>query len=374
MQCLKWCYLLVLIMTALGCSKETSSGAGSDAPVLNTNVDFAQPIKEADLGLPKQLIQPQMTTAIQITLQVPNKAIKENENIINVTDPAQFNPSEHKSYQIAHEKLQVTLSDKQTKLPIVFYLIPRYISDSNAFYFQIFATLDNISYNVVSLNKAHTAFTGRFLFVGAEATKNSLAPFWNPERKKLDNSQLKPYQHWQSGTLLIRKSSVLHKPGQTSMPCFKAWAKCKEETNTHNKDNMHYKQIWFQPIAPMGYPSFNWSKHEFQTKLRQHVYGTSLSDDLKQLARTETTAVLQEAVDSDDIGWFGLPFEKREQVLRYHLVALAFKLKIDKEGQDLIIPENGIAIAEHQGESDRAYKPITMPQMSLDFKVNASAE
>lgn len=389
-----WMLLAICILASWGCSDSNDSKAKG-----KQKVEYTDKVGQNDIGLPKTLNQPQQTTKIEIKIKVPFRSIKDNKNITTTIDTDNaaslppFNPSTQKSFKISHEDLVVTTSGGQ-KLPIVFYFRP-ILEDRKKFQFQVFATLDGISYNTVGLNQAQTAYTVRNMYSSEVMNAISQAPYWNPKNKELAPSKLERSTVWQAGSIMLRilpkpakppkpyvqQFFIQHKPGQTIMPCYKPLDAClgiedAEDAAQRNK-NMKFEEIVFQPLGPMNYPSIDWSSYTFSDKqlaaydpLSGIKPGAALIKKAQELTREELN---RSRTPNHDIGWFGLSPDLRNNNQRYHLVSLKIIPSVipvtgsKSQPQDkLVIEKDGITI-------DNNGKPTTLTtaKQEIDFQVDS---
>jgi hypothetical protein len=345
-------------------ANDGTGGGTTDADGVVINVDYTQFVDEDNVGLPPEPANVARYTAIKLALEVPYQAIKQKTTAKE--HPDSFTPGIHRSYKISDDKLNVTLSDN-TSLPLVLYLFP--FKYESALQFAVFATLDNISYNILRLNQSHTAFyikASRY----PKTNKFVTAPVWNASKLDVTKYNKRPAL-WHGGRLALMKTGEVRSyPATTEQACFQNFITCaKLDTNK--------EVLLFQPIASVGYLNYDWFEYKFtDDKLAGYkAYGTKKpSDELMQLANRDTLKILKadkmnmdkddlkpNIVQKSDIGWLGLQEAKRNKIIRFHVVSLQIKMTILEHTADsktaIVLPKDSIELIDYTVGQDKQTKP-----------------
>jgi chlorite dismutase len=250
--------------------------------------------------------------------------------------------------------------------------------------FAAYATLNDIAYNVLSLNFAHTAYyvRGSYDETAEEA--------WVELYTSLVHNKHKLHIPANSG-VRIKKWTAFSiedigrlSPAVTKYPCYiyGEMEKCyKLNAQDHGMSNIDYSHpITLQPIATVGYKNFDWMNYSFKHPLLVQVndkYAGPRNEEVYAAAEAETEQVLSDIPSTVmDIGWYGFPKEKRDKIMRYQITRLYFELKHDKnlKADEVFIPQNGIQ-ARHFNAEDATppFKSINNKEIFLKEKVKYNA-
>ncbi|MBL6734961.1 MAG: hypothetical protein ISP86_03650 [Shewanellaceae bacterium] len=360
-------YMLLCItggMTILGCDDNSNTQAN----YVITDVDMSVPVDESNIGIPKDPSKAIRKTTIEIPLHLDVSAIANDTTNVKVMSDrlVNFKPDVHLNYKVQHQDLFIEDS-AQKKHSLIAYLVPyRYVDISNEIAFEVYFTVDNIAINTLNFNSAHTAYHLRGSYEESTNNERTSTYIWN--KNKMDMNGATPPPHWVAGLLRVvidsNNNNIIskHTPGETKYPCFKKRTEvpnpCAKYDTSHN--NVLKEKFVLQPIATLGYPDFDWYDYSFEeSSLASHaVTQTPLNDALKNAAITETTQKLAEQAaitGARDIGWYGLPIETRNSILRYHMTEIIFiGQDTATNSTDIKIPANGVNTAHYNvdGGSD----------------------
>lgn len=124
----------------------------------------------------------------------------------------------------------------------------------------------------------------------------------------------------------------------------------------------------------MGYQDFDFTGGDFDS----HSPTATPNPELHATAVAETKSILanNKAADGKEIGWFGLPMTKRNNMIRYHNVVVQFSLNEEDKSGQIVIEAGGIKIAHYTEGTDDATTPVSInnPELILDYKDNQATE
>ena len=99
-----------------------------------------------------------------------------------------------------------------------------------------------------------------------------------------------------------------------------------------------------------------------------------ISEELKEKAIAETLERLTEVTLADstpDIGWYGLPLTKRNNMVRYHSVQVDLIFADDNtiNSTDQILPENSLKMVHYTKgfDTEQSLQPVTHSQVSISY-------
>ncbi|MBL6734892.1 MAG: hypothetical protein ISP86_03285 [Shewanellaceae bacterium] len=303
-----------------------------------TNVDYSHLVDEDKIGIPDNTGEVLRQSIINIDLKMDvAEMIAADADILDFSsfDPA-FRPDTKKSFMIEDSNLVIKDSADNT-YPIVIYMVP-YQYGSTKITMAVFATINNLAYNSLSLNQSHTAFYLRGAYLGNTQIVSSYV--WGKSNMVPTNENTTLPTSWVAGAATIEQGStdILHTPSVTKYACYKAYSgtDCDSYDNDTNNNNKSFEKIMFQPIATVGYQNFDFFNFGFTDTT---LAGLAVKSDYTEVQKTEyhnlalaqTKAKLEAEADvtQSDIGWYGLPITKRESIIRYHNTELTFTFTDD---------------------------------------------
>jgi hypothetical protein len=328
---------------------------------------------EDKIGLPKDLMHANRVTRIDITLAV--KSFEEFKEKINAVMLGQynlayekFNPAAHSHFVIRSDQLVVTDTSKE-KHKLAVYLIPidqkldqntlslRYPPD-----FLVLTTLDGLPYSFLTKAQSHQA-----MFLYEPKHKPPYTPYGSkdtltsPSELKEKTKFSKRTQYWSGvglsipiqdkspnpllleniyeegeGTKKITYNRVLPAV-QTIYPCFQPILLPSTGCLTYGTEGKYLKARqsypFLQPLAPIGVVSVDWhNSYLHEDKLKGYKAGDDeLTDAVKAAAVNEIQEILRTTTDMNDIGWFGIPIEKRQEIDRLHYTQINFSFVEDSD-------------------------------------------
>jgi hypothetical protein len=356
----------------------TKGGDGSGGGEVNEdglifNVDYGQKVDEDKLGLPKDPSEVLRFSKYEIPIYYSYSAFSTSlAPETSLTDP--FDPASTKSYKIAVPELKIIDSAGDAH-DLVLYLIPTDIPSGTDVAFQVYATVNNIGISLIRRNQSHTSLYVKGAYVPKFTEFVTSSTIYNQDMMTIPDGAIEPTL-WH-GALIYPNTSILY-PASTKYPCFKKHMVCdKLDDGNSNYDRVHFL---LQPLATMGYKDFDWFEYVFKdSDLNTHpLTNTPLTNDIKDKAIAETLERLKETTLADntpDIGWYGLPLEKRNHMIRYHSVQIELSFTEDDTNlsdTDLVILENSIKMVHYTKgfDSDETLKTVTHAQLTAEHKTH----
>jgi hypothetical protein len=368
------------ITDGTGGGTETTNKSG--VPIL-TNVDYHNLVDEDKIGIPENTGDVIRKSVINIDLKMDlTQMIAADADIPDVSSfNTGFRPDNEKSFMIADPQLVVQDSADDTH-PIVLYMVP-YQTSSDRIVMAVFATINNIAYNSLSLNQSHSAFYLRGSFISS--TQLDSSHVWGQSNMVPSNVNTTLPIAWVAGSASFERNmtSVDHAPTVTTYACYKAYSgtDCDSFDNDTNNSNINREKIMFQPIATVGYQNFDFFNFVFADSTLAGLdvrsdYTDQEKAEYRELARVETKAKLEEMADvtQSDIGWYGLPINKRENIIRYHTTELKFTFTDDNTIADgTTMKVSSIQLVHYNTEDGGPHTPVEILSAEQTLTLNTQS-
>lgn len=366
--------LLGLLTTGCDDGADTDASATSDTnegvPYTNssgetllTEVDYSQPVDEENIGIPTDTSSVIRKTVVEISFKTDILMLLANDADVPDTAVTSFKPTDHKNFAISHSNL-VVVDSKGDQHPLVFYIKP-YEYDSSKISFTVFATLDNIAYNTLSFNQSHTAFYLRGAYW--DGNEQSSDYLWGKSHLVSSTDEGNLPSKWIAGLIQIsRVDGTSLAPTVTKYPCYKKYSgvECDNYDSKTGTTNILRDSMLFQPIATVGYQDFNFFEYAFTHDTLKNLSPSSLVTTADQatyhaLAVAETLDKLKEDYNHNkiDIGWYGLPINTRNSIIRYHTTEVKFTWTDDISLGNETMVVNSIKLANFTVGSSQPTEP-----------------
>jgi hypothetical protein len=371
----------------------TAGGDGSGGGEIISNdtgeqvivdVDYKQRIDEDKLGIPKDPSAAIRKTIIEIALNFKPSELNTALSASGASKPSDFNPQDTASFQIKTEGLVVQDSAGNEHELVLYLVLDANNTVNTKAKFYVFATLNNIAYNTQSYNQSHTAMYVRGAKIGANPNDYEVISdsIWNQGKLQTEDTNILPTE-WVGGyfTSENSKSTIDHSPSTTKYPCYQEYDgyDCNEYDSNTGLSNIVKEGLVFQPIATVGYQDFDWFGHVFtDSEFTAHTPTATPNPELHAAAVAETKSILanNQSATGKEIGWFGLPIEQRNKMIRYHAVAVKFSLNEADTGNKIHIGANDIKIAHYTEGTNDSKTPVSInnPELILDYKDKQATE
>jgi hypothetical protein len=336
-------FIIVCMVTTVlqGCDEESTPAiSAATIPTVveerfrKLNVQYQGAISDNDIGVPVDIMHANRLTRIDVRLEINSFSDFAMSNITHANFDNKFrdfSPDNYNSYTLRSPHLKVTDSQGDDHV-LVIYLIPlkspyaaRGIGSDDIF---VLTTLDDISYSFITRSQSHSSFffdrqineyhsylfQGQDTIQGYNSTSNSrtlgnwLGLVFDPS---IDNFYNTDFNAFSPKT-------------QTRLPCIRklTGSTCNLDDNLELiKEQITYPLL--QPLAPVSVPNVNWFELEFTSAiLKSHPWGAPITEPIRLAMKNEIDQRMTETEKNVDIGWFGLPVAKREQIERLHYTQL----------------------------------------------------